>query len=293
MSVVTEPDTTATIREASMQDADDCGRIFFEAFAAIADRHGFPIEPGSPDFANYKMASLLESDGVFGIVAERHGTIVASAFVDERGPIVGIGPVTVDPSAQNTGVGTALMVDLLRRERARGAAGVRLVQTAYHSRSLAVYAKLGFTVREPLSVLQGNLPLTTRAGLEVRPACDADVAACDALCTQIHGHDRSRELSDAIAQQTAVVAELDGRSVGYATGFGYGWHAVAQNDDAMLAMLSSAQTFMGLGVLVPSRNAELLQWCLLHGLHIVQQAHLMTLGLYNQPAGSWLPSIVY
>jgi hypothetical protein len=50
---------------------------------------------------------------------------------------------------------------------------------------------------------------------------------------------------------------------------------------------------MGLGVLVPSRNAELLRWCLEHGLEIVQQSTLMTLGLYNEPAGAWLPSIAY
>ncbi len=60
-----------------------------------------------------------------------------------------------------------------------------------------------------------------------------------------------------------------------------------------MALLGSAEAFMGLGVLVPSRNAELLGWCLDHGLRIVQQSTLMTIGLYNEPAGAWLPSIVY
>ena len=60
-----------------------------------------------------------------------------------------------------------------------------------------------------------------------------------------------------------------------------------------MALLASAEAFMGLGVLVPSRNAELLGWCLDHGLRIVQQSTLMTIGLYNEPAGAWLPSIVY
>jgi hypothetical protein len=50
---------------------------------------------------------------------------------------------------------------------------------------------------------------------------------------------------------------------------------------------------MGLGILVPSRNGELLRWCLGHGLRIVQQSTLMTIGLYTEPAGAWLPSIVY
>lgn len=50
---------------------------------------------------------------------------------------------------------------------------------------------------------------------------------------------------------------------------------------------------MGLGILVPSRNAELLHWCLEHGLRIVQQSTLMTIGLYNEPSGAYLPSILY
>jgi hypothetical protein len=37
----------------------------------------------------------------------------------------------------------------------------------------------------------------------------------------------------------------------------------------------------------------LLRWCLERGLRIVQQSTLMTIGLYNEPAGAWLPSIAY
>jgi hypothetical protein len=77
------------------------------------------------------------------------------------------------------------------------------------------------------------------------------------------------------------------------TGFGYGWHAVAETNEDMMALLGAAEQFMGLGLLIPSRNGELLRWCLSNGMRIVQQSTLMTLGLYNEPAGSWLPSIVY
>jgi hypothetical protein len=50
---------------------------------------------------------------------------------------------------------------------------------------------------------------------------------------------------------------------------------------------------MGLGVFVPSRNAELLRWCLRGGLRVVQQSTLMSIGLYNEPAGAYLPSILF
>ena len=98
---------------------------------------------------------MLGGEGFAGLVVERDGAVVGTAFVDERGPIAGIGPVVVDPGAQDDGVGRAPHGGGVARSRERGAVGIRLVQTAYHYRSLALYAKLGFVVREPLSVVQG------------------------------------------------------------------------------------------------------------------------------------------
>jgi GNAT superfamily N-acetyltransferase len=282
-----------TVRAARPDDADSCGRIFFDAFEAIARAHSFPNEPGSPDFTRYWVGEMLANDGIAGLVAERDGGVIGSAFVDERSTVAGIGPVTVDPAAQDDGVGRRLMEAVLERERERGAAGIRLVQTAYHYRSLALYAKLGFAVRETLSVVQGTPPGLTFPGLGVRPAQTGDLAACSDLCQRIHGHDRAGELSDAVAAGTAHVVERPGGITGYSTGFGYGWHAVAETNDDLVALLGAAEAFVGLGILVPSRNDELLRWCLTNGLRIVQQSTLMTIGLYNEPAGAWLPSIVY
>jgi GNAT superfamily N-acetyltransferase len=219
--------------------------------------------------------------------------VLGSAFVDERDTIAGIGPVTVDPEVQDDGIGRALMEAALKRERDRRTVGVRLVQTAYHYRSLALYAKLGFVVREPLSVVDGLPPAISTPGRGVRPAHEGDLATCGQLCVRVHGHDRNRELHDAILAGTARVVERPGGISGYATGFGYGWHAVAETNEDLIALLASAEAFMGLGILVPSRNAELVRWCLEHGLRIVQQSTLMTIGLYNEPAGAYLPSIAY
>jgi hypothetical protein len=60
-----------------------------------------------------------------------------------------------------------------------------------------------------------------------------------------------------------------------------------------MVLLSGAEGFMGLGILVPSRNATLLRCCLEHGLRIVQHSTLMTIGLYNEPSGAYLPSILF
>jgi predicted N-acetyltransferase YhbS len=291
--MTTSSTTSLTIREAIPDDGETAGRIFWEAFGAIASRHAFPVEPSSPEFTAYKAAAMLADPGFHGFVAEREGRVVGSAFVDERSPIAGVGPVTVDPREQDGGVGRLLTEAVLRRERRRGAPGVRLVQTAYHYRSLALYAKLGFVVREPLSVVQGEPPRIEDPSRRVRPAAPEDLPAASAVAHAVHGHERDRELLGAIDDRTAAVVEREGRIAGYATGFGYGWHAVARANDDLIALLGSAEAFMGLGVLVPSRNGELLARLLESGLRIVQQSSLMTIGLYNEPAGAWLPSILF
>jgi GNAT superfamily N-acetyltransferase len=285
--------TGLQIREAKAGDAEVLGRIFFDSFESLATQHSFPIEPGTPEFTDFQMKSMLDTDGVFGLLAERDGHIIGSGFQDERGAIVGVGPISVDPAAMDGGVGRALMEALLQRSRERAVPGVRLVQTAYHYRSLSLYAKLGFEVREPLSVFQGSPRAAAVPGASVRPAADDDVYACDAICRAVHGHDRHRELQDWVTAGTARVVERNGAITGYATGFGYGWHAVGRTDDDIGALLQSAEMFLGLGILVPSRNTALMAWCLDSGMRLVQQSTLMTTGLYNEPRGSWLPSIGY
>jgi GNAT superfamily N-acetyltransferase len=285
--------TELLVREATADDAESCGRIVYDAFESIASRHNLPIEPGTPEFTHFKVREMLSNDGFAGLVAERDGDVLGSTFIDERGEIAGIGPVTVDPALQDRGVGRALMQAALERERARDVPGIRLVQTAYHYRSLALYAKLGFVVREPLSVLQGTPLHLSVPGRGIRSAREQDLAACGELCARVHGHDRNGELRDAILAGTARVVERPDRVCGYATGFGYGWHAVAETNDDLIALLASAEAYLGLGILVPSRNADLLHWCLEHDMRIVQQSTLMTIGLYNEPAGAYLPSILF
>ena len=59
------------------------------------------------------------------------------------------------------------------------------------------------------------------------------------------------------------------------------------------ALIGAAPSFPGPGFLVPTRNGKLMRWCLAHGLRIASQGHLMTIGLYNEPAGAYLPSVLY
>ena len=166
-------------------------------------------------------------------------------------------------------------------------------QAAYRNRSLALYAKLGFVVREPLVCLQGPPLQRALPGYRVRRAQSEDIAACNDLCLRVHGHHRGGELNDGIQQGTAVVAEWNGLLRAYASGVGFFGHAVAESNQDLVAIISEAHEFSGPGILVPSRNSALFRWCLENGLRIIQTVTLMTIGLYNEPAGAYLPSVLF
>jgi predicted N-acetyltransferase YhbS len=281
------------LRHGSPRDAADAGAICFEAFRRIATRHAFPADFPSPDVASAFLAELLADPTVHSVVAERDGRVVGTNFLWEGDPIAGVGPITVEPEAQDASVGRRLMEHVLERARERGFAGVRLVQAAYHQRSLSLYTKLGFDTREPLSTMQGARIGRALDGFPVRRATERDLAACNALATRVHGHARAHELRTAVQRGTATVVERAGRITAYATLIGFFGHAVAESNDDLKALIAAAPEFPGPGFLLPTRNADVMRWCLAHGLRVVQPMTLMSLGLYQEPAGAFLPSVLY
>ncbi len=167
------------------------------------------------------------------------------------------------------------------------------MQAAYHNRSLSLYASLGFDVREPLSCVQGRPLERNVPGCAVRPTEPTDLNACNVLARKVHGFDRGTELAQAIRQTTAIVVERAGRITGYATALAFFGHATAETNLDMQSLIASAESFGGPGILLPSRNSALLRWCLANGLHVVQPMTLMSIGLYNEPVGAWLPSVLF
>lgn len=281
------------IRNATPADAGACGRICYQAFATLAKKHSFPPDFPGEEIPIHVLSIMFSHPGFFCVVAERDGQIVGSNCLDERTPIAGVGPITIDPSEQNRSVGRQLMQAVMTRAAERKLAGVRLVQAAYHNRSLSLYAKLGFVVREPLACMQGPAIQKTPPGYRLRAAEPDDFATCNDLCVRVHGHDRGGELKDAIQQGTAVVAESGGRIRAYASSIAFFGHAVGESNQDVEALISAAREFQGPGILVPTRNAGLFRWCLENRLRVVQPMTLMTTGLYNEPAGAYLPSILF
>jgi GNAT superfamily N-acetyltransferase len=135
----------------------------------IARAHNFASDFPNAEVATGLLSMLLGSKGFYAIVAELGGRVVGSNFVDERGAIRAMGPITIDPEVQDEGIGGSLMRAALTRTHQNGAAGVRLVQAGYHCRSLSLYSKLGFEVREHLCCLQGPALIRETPGYRVRP----------------------------------------------------------------------------------------------------------------------------
>jgi len=287
------PNADVIIRRATPQDAAACGKICYDAFSTVNAAHGFPCDFPAPEAALGVITSLFNAPGFYCVVAESNGQILGSNCLDERSIIHGVGPITVDPNTQNRGVGRKLMEAVLDRAREQHATGVRLVQAAFHNRSLSLYASLGFEVREPLVVLQGRTRERSVAGCTVRPAASEDMATCNALSHRIHGFDRGADLAYSTQQGTALVVEREGRVVGYSTGLAFFGHTTAESNQDLRALLTSVESFGGAGFLLPTRNSELFRWCLSNGLRVVEPLTLMSIGLYSEPSGAWLPSILF
>ena len=285
------------IREATPNDAPVLGTIVYEAFHGIATRHQVPPDFPSPDLAAMLVGWMASSPNHYGVVAERDGEVLGSNFLDERDPIRGVGPITVNPAVQADGVGRSLMQAVV--ERGRDAQGVRLLQDAFNATSMSLYTSLGFDVKEPIVRIQGTPRGPTPDGVEVRPLTEDDVERAAEVCTEVHGFARSGELRDALALPvvTPLGAFRDGELTGYATSV-TNWalgHSVARSAEDLHALIAGGAALEGApaDLLLPTREADLYRWCLAQGLRTVKPMSLMAMGAYQEPRGAWLPSVLY
>jgi predicted N-acetyltransferase YhbS len=281
------------IRLMKPEDVETCGRICYEAFRDISERHNF-----RPDFPTAQagidlMRMLAESTHSFSVVAERDGEVIGSNHLVEYDAIRAVGPITVDPAAQAKGAGRMLMEAVI--ERGKGAAGIRLVQDAFNTASLSLYASLGFDVKEPLALMEGELKGDLTPGVTVRPIEEQDYEACAELCRKTHGFDRLNELKHMPPFLTSFVALRDGRLTAY-TSAPHFWplnHAVAETEEDMQSLLLGASNHSPLSFLLPTRQTSLFRWCLKHGLRVIKPLTLMAMGEYHEPRGCYLPSVGY
>lgn len=279
-------------RPAAASDVERLGTIAYEAFYKVSTDHNFPPDLPTPEIGIGLAKMMIGREDIFSVVAE-NGKILGSNFLWEADEIDGVGPITVDPAEQNSSIGRELMERVIKRSADNSKAGIRLVQAAYHNRSLALYTKLGFDVVEPLSAINGTPFTAAIDGRTVRPLNANDVEAANKLCIAAHGVSRKNEIAGAAQGGDGIVVENEGKLSGYATLLGFFGHAVTQTNDDLKALIGSGREIAGPGFLLPTRNGELLRWCFENGLRIVMPLSLMSKGYYQTPRSPFLPSILY
>jgi predicted N-acetyltransferase YhbS len=284
-----------SLREVQPEDVADCARICFEAFGGIHDQHRFPRDFPALEKAVGLIEAFVGHPAFWGVVAEVDGRIAGSNFLDERGPVRGLGPITVDPGVQNVGVGRRLMEAAI--ERGEGAPSIRLLQDGFHMRSLVLYTSLGFDVTEPVVLMSGTPAGEPTTEPEVRPFEEDDLEACNELSRRVHGFDRSQELGEARQRMAPYVAVRDGRVTAYATAITM-WpmaHGVAETEEDMHALIlgAAAGSSDPVSFICPIRRSGLWRWSLEQGLRAIKPMNVMVRGEYAQPAGCWFPSVLY
>ena len=288
--------TKVNIRPITPADTENSARVIYSAFRGIADEHNFPYDFPSEESAIGMAQMAIGSSDIYGVVAEdENGRFLGSNFLWDHDAIKGVGPITVDPDVQAKGVGRRLMQAVI--ERGKNAPGIRLVQDAFNTASMSLYASLGFEVVEPLVIMQGNPIGESSSNVEVRPIEEKDYEECAELCRKVHGFDRKNELKQISRMFPAFVAVRENRIVAYTTA-PIMWqlnHAVAETTEDMQTLLFGAAKQLGrpLSFLLPTRQAELFRWCLSQKLKVVKPMTLMAMGKYQEPQGCFLPSVLY
>jgi predicted N-acetyltransferase YhbS len=282
------------LREPRPEDAEAVAEIVFNAFGQIHDHHRFERDFPELALARGLIEVWIAHPKVWGVVAEIQGEIVGSNFLDERDEIRGVGPITVDPGAQNAGTGRKLMSAVL--ERGRDARGIRLLQDAFNMGSLSLYEKLGFRVTDGCVMMSGEPTAEPASDMAVRPLIEDDLEECGRLCERVHGFARTGALADAMRGMNPHVGLRDGRIVAYASALNF-WpmaHGVAETDDDMQALLAGGAAAAGepIALLVPLES-ELFPWALDAGLRALKPMNVMSMGFHQKPQGAWFPSVLY
>ena len=132
----------------------------------------------------------------------------------------------------------------------------------------------------PADDLTDPAPATAFAHLDATTVLSRQIASLGIYLIQTCG---------AVTGGTAGLSLL----LSYATSVGFLGYAVGESNDDLKALIGAAASLPGPGFLLPARNGELFRWCLEKGLRVVQPMTLMSWGLYNEPMGAFLPSVIY
>ena len=73
-------------------------------------------------------------------------------------------------------------------------------------------------------------------------------------------------------------------ALGFIAALAVGWQG---------SLIGAAADYGTPGFLVPLADTELFRWCLSRGLRVFFVLNMLTLGLYEEPRGAYMPSVGY
>jgi GNAT superfamily N-acetyltransferase len=276
------------------EHASELGRICYEAFKDISDRHHFPPDFPTVRSARGLLAMLIQREDVYAVAAVSDGDVPGSNFLLTADETAGVGPITVEVSLQGARVGRALLENVIDRASEESIEMVRLVQDAFNTASMSLYGSLGFDVKEPLALMQP--PPAETVDPSVRPVGEGDLPAIEELSRRFYKISRRNEVAAAIASPFAyVLREREGRVVGYYTQ-GMMGHGVAETGEDMVIMVQQAARALPPGharCFCPLTDGDLFRRFLSAGFRTVKPMNLMAMGPYERPEGVWVPSVMF
>ena len=277
---------------AKPEHVDELGRICYEAFKDIHDRHGFPSDFPIVAFARIVLGSLVQREDCYVVAALENGQPVGCNGLLIADEVAGVGPVSVEVPAQGRGIGRALMQDVLAHAERIGIEMVRLMQDSFNMGSLSLYASLGFDTKDPVAMMQ-PAPQPCPDG-SVRPVMESDLPAVEELSRRIYKVSRRNEVAALMHPPfRPLLRERDGRVSGYFV-LGMPGHGVTETEEDALFLVGEAATGAPAEFarcFCPLTEGSLYRKLLAAGGRAIKVMNLMALGPYEPPDGVWMPSV--
>lgn len=179
------------------------------------DRFGTAWEPFRAVIETYESLD----PGCCVVAVDDSGALIGSAFFHPRETHIGVGVVSVHPSAFGRGVGRAMMEEIVR---IAGDQPLRLVSSAMNLDSFSLYTRLGFVPQMMLQAVTLGVPAHGLPGASTRPrpATMEDVPRIADLELRMNGVRKERDYRFFLENKTggwrlAVIEKPSGAIAGF------------------------------------------------------------------------------
>jgi predicted N-acetyltransferase YhbS len=310
-STIVSNETQLRVKKLDPSDLEKSCDICFSAFGRFNESVGLPSEFPPRDLVDVPRSLLeggLDTDGceVFGLYKDNE--LVGSNMVDCRDGIAAIGPITVDPSQQNSGGGRLLMEAVQEAAEKKQIKSVRLMQICSNMKSFSLYLDCGFDPAGVFNDYAGILPenLPCPQGFDFHPLDESYARPCSELHERITGTSRLQEIAGSLSNPyIKYVVIHDNKVVAYTTGTYIGGHSVALNEDAFKALIwkqsQEVREARVAGISAPPPSVHisheyprLCRWLVQNGFRLQRMITMMSYGPHQKPKdGYYTPSIGY